>query len=406
MLLSLWHYLKGYVIVEVHGASSEKFLNLVTYHGMDLWNIQRHEEGICFCTSIQNFKSMKQDAHKTKCRLRIKYKKGLPFVTYRYKKRKLFVIGIALFMMMIWLLSSFVWLVEVEGNQRINSLDVIHTLEANGYGSGKLKSTMNLRMAEAIILREYPDVIWVGIDYEGTRLIVRLSESVLPPHMNEQGTTSYSIVAKRDALITYIAVEKGKPMVKVGDIVKKGDMLVSGKMPLGEENESLYYTVAKADVRGKTVYSVTQTIQKRQVKKAYNDEVSKHYRLKFFDKTIPLFNTRKIEGTYDTFHTLHQLRLTKFFPLPFAVEVQSQVGYEPTYYTLSNEEAKDALLSSMWKHTSQYLDEKAKVLKREAFFKEEPHQIAGRLYVIAEESIGYPVETNRELQNEGAMSNE
>ena len=406
MLLSLWHYLKGYVIVEVHGATSEKFLNLVTYHGMDLWNIQRNEAGICFCTSIQNFKLMKQDAHKTKCRLRIKYKKGLPFVTYRYKKRKLFVVGIGIFVAMLWLLSSFVWLVEVEGNQRINSLDVIHTLEKNGYCSGKLKSTMNLRMAEAIVLREYPDVIWVGIDYEGTRLIVRLSESVLPPPMNEQATTSYSLVAKRDALVTYIAVEKGKPMVKVGDIVKKGDMLVSGKMPLGEEDETLYYTTAKADIRGKTVYSVTQTIQKKQVKKAYNHEVGKQYHLKCFDKKIPLFPSKKLQGTYDTLYTLHQLRLTKFFPLPFAIEIESQIGYEPTYYELNLEEAKDALLSSMWKNVSQYLDGNAKILKREAFYKEEAHQVTGILYVIADEAIGYAVETNREPQNEGVMFNE
>ena len=349
---------------------------------------------------------MKQDAHKAKCRLRIIHKKGLPFVTYRYKRRKLFVIGIGLFMMLLWLFSSFVWLIEVEGNQRINSIDIIHTLEENGYCTGKLKSMMNLRMAEALVLKEYPDVIWVGIDYEGTRLVVRLTESVLPPQMNEQSITPYSLVAKRDALVTYIAVEKGKPMVRVGDVVKKGDMLVSGKMPLGEEDESLYYTTAKANVRGKTVYRVTQTIQKRQVRKAYNEEVRKVYRFKCFDKSIPFFASKKIEGEYDTLHTLHQLRLTKLFPLPFAIEVQSQIGYEPTYFELSAKEAEEALLSAMWKTVSQYLDKEARILKREAFFKEESQQVTGILYVAVDEEIGYPIETNREPQNEGAVSNE
>ena len=98
--------------------------------------------------------------------------------------------------------------------------------------------------------------------------------------------------------------------------------------------------------------------------------------------------------------------MTKFFPLPFAIEIESQIGYEPTYYELNLEEAKDVLLSSMWKNISQYLDGNAKILKREAFYKEEAHQVTGILYVIADEAIGYPVETNREPQNEGVMFNE
>lgn len=349
---------------------------------------------------------MRPDAHKAKCRLRIVHKKGLPFITYRYKKRKLFIIGVGAFIALIWVLSSFIWLVEVEGNQRISSLDIVQTLEKNGYCSGKLKVAMNPRSAEAILLKQYPDMIWVGVDYEGTRMVIRIAESVLPPKMNELSLPSNSLVAKRDALVTYIAVEKGKPIVKVGDIVKKGDMLVSGKMPLGEEDESLYYAAAKATVRGKTVYSVMQTLSKKQVKKAYRDEVSKQYRFKFFDKTLPLFQTKKIEGDYDSFCAIHQLRITKLFPLPFGIEVVSKIAYDPTYYELSTQEAEDTLLSNMWKKLSQDFDENVKILKREAYFKEDKEKVTGVLYVMADEEISYPIETSMEIQNEGEELNE
>ena len=407
LLLSLWHYLKGYVIVEVRGASGEKFLNLVTYHGIDLWNVQRQGDYIRFCTSIQNFKAMKHDAHKTRNRLKIVGKRGLPFFTYRYQKRKLFVIGIGLFATMIWVLSSFVWLVEVEGNTRISSMDVIQTLEENGYSTGKLKMKMNLREAETILLRRYPDIIWVGVNYEGTRMVVQIAESVLPPTMNVENETPRSLVSKRDALITYIAVEKGKPMVKAGDIVKKGDMLVAGEMPRGEEDPSLYYAQAKATVRGKTIYSMTKTINMEQVKKQYQADTSKKYVLKVFDKNFTLFNQKKMQGTYDTMYTLHQLRITKLFPLPFGIEVQTQVGYAPTYYTLTKEEAEDQLLSKMWQEISLSLGEEAKILKREAYFKQVGEEITGTLYVVAEEDISYPIEgTSIDMQNKGEMLNE
>ena len=406
LLLSLWHYLKGYVIVEVHGINGEKFLNLVTYHGIDLWNVQRQGDHIQFCTSIQDFKAMKHDAHKTKSRLKIIQKRGLPFFTYRYKKRKLFVIGIGLFAMMLWLLSSFVWLVEVEGNTRISSMDIINTLEENGYGSGKPKMKMDLRKAEVILLKQYPDMIWVGVDYEGTRMVVHVAESVLPPTMHTTQITPRSLVSKRDALITYIAVEKGKPMVKAGDIVKKGDMLVAGEMPKGEEDPSLYYAEAKATVYGKTIYSMTKTMNMEQVKKAYQENTSKKYVLKLFNKDLTLFRQKQIEGTYDTMYTLHQLRITKLFPLPFGIEVQTQIGYSPTYYTLTKEEVEDRLLSSMWKEVSLSLGKEAKILKREAYFKQVGEQITGTLYIVAEEDISYPVESSIEMQNKGEVLNE
>ncbi|MBE6022280.1 MAG: sporulation protein YqfD [Cellulosilyticum sp.] len=406
LLLSLWHYLKGYVIVEVHGVSGEKFLNLVTYHGIDIWHVQRKGDYIQFCTSIENFKAMKYDAHKTRSRLKIIEKCGLPFFTYRYKKRKLFLFGIGLFVMMLWLLSSFVWLVEVEGNTRISSMDVISTLESNGYGTGKMKMKMNLRTAEAILLKQYPDIIWVGVDYEGTRMVVHIAESVLPPTMNEKQVNPRSLIAKRDALITYIAVEKGKPMVKAGDIVKKGDMLVAGEMPKGEEDPSLYYTMAKAIVRGKTIYSLTKTMNLEQVEKQYQEETSKKYVLKIFDKELTLFKQKPLEGTADTMYTLHQLRITKLFPLPFGIEVQTQIGYIPSYYTLTKEEAEDLLLSNMWKEISLSLGKQATILKREAYFKQVDTQITGTLYIVVEEEIGYPVENNIEMQDKGETLNE
>lgn len=403
LFLSLWHYLQGYVIVEISGFNVEKFLNLITYHGLILWNIQRDGQKLRFSTSIKDFKAMKQDARKTRSRLRIVMKKGLPFLNYRYKKRKLFVIGIGIFVVMLWLLSSFVWLVEVEGNSRINSLDIIQTLEEDGYSAGKWKAKMNLREAETTLLKQYPDIIWVGIDYEGTRMIIRVAESILPPKMNPLDIAPNSLISKRDALVTYIAIEKGKPMVKAGDIVKKGDMLVAGEMPLGEEDPSLYYAAAKGSIRGKTIYTVSQDITLEQVRKKYTNETSKKYIFKFFDKDLTLFSEKTLTGHYDKMLTLHQLRITKLFPLPFGIEVKTYIGYTPTRYTLTKEEAEDQLLSELWEEVSKSLSDQAQILKREAYFKQTGGHISGTLYIVAEEEISYPVGVNQEMQNKGEM---
>ena len=395
MFVSLWHYLKGYVIVEVSGYMIEKFLNLALHHHIPMWDVVQKENKICFKTPIEAFKCMKPDLKKAHCRAKIVGKKGFPFIAHRYKKRRFFVAGIVVFIAMLWLLSSFVWLVEVEGTERINSLDIIKSLEKKGYETGKLKSKMNLREAETYLLQQYPDIVWTGITYEGTRMMVRVAESVPKPEMSEMNEKPKMLIAKRDALVTYIAVEKGKPLIKAGDIVKKGELLVTGEMPRGEDDDSLYYTAAKAHIKGKTTYTASGTIQFQQEKKQYLNESSKKWTLKLFNKAFQLYASKPPQGNFDKQITLHQLRITKMFPLPFAIEVENRVAYKPMIYTLSEEDAKDRLLCELWEQIEGSLGVEAQILKREAFFKKTGDAITGTLHVIAEEDIGYRLDLDQ-----------
>ena len=389
MFVSLWHYLKGYVIVEVSGNALERFLNLALHHHISMWDVIQEGNRLCFKTLINDFKRMKPDLKKARCRIKIIEKKGLPFLMNRYKRRRLFLLGMFIFIMMLWLLSSFVWLVEVEGITHINSMDIIKSLEEKGYESGKLKSKMNLREAEAYLLKQYPNIVWTGITYEGTRMIVRIAESVSKPEMGEKNEKPKIIVAKRDALITYIAVKKGKPLVKIGDIVKKGELLVTGEMPIGEEDSTLFYTASKAEIKGKTTYTAHATLSLQNEKKIYLNKSSKKWTLKLFNKTFPIYNGRLPQDKFDKQITLHQLKITKMFPLPFAIEVENRVAYKAVPYTLTEEEAKDQLLCNLWKQIEESLDSNAQIIKREAFFKKNGNAITGTLHVVAQEDIGY-----------------
>lgn len=400
MFVTIWNYLKGYVIVEVSGAALEKFMNLAIYHEIYIWDVHRVENKIYFKTSIKDFKRLKPEAKKARCRMRITTKKGLPFKTHRYKKRKAFMLGIGVFIAMIWVLSSFVWLVEVEGNKRITSLDIINALEEQGYRSGKLKGQMNLREAETYLLEKYPEIVWTGIRYEGTRLVVKVAESIPVPEMYPKENEPSNLIAKRDALITYIAVYKGKPTVKAGDIVKKGDVLVAGEMPLGEESTNPYYTKSKAKVSGKTMYTASGEISTTHIKKNYTNDISKKYTLKIFNRAFTLFDQKIPFETYDKQITLHQLSITKLFPLPFALEVETRVAYTPSYEELTEEEAQDKLLSKLWEDIRGSLSEDAVILKREAFFVKKGNAITGTLHVTAEEDIGYEVV----IQSEGEIA--
>ena len=391
MFLTIWHYLNGYVIVEVSGMALERFMNLIINRELEVWELKVQEDKAIFKMKAADFKALGPIVKKTRCRARICTKKGFPFLAHRYKKRKLMPVGLLLFIMMIWGLSSFVWLVEVEGATRLNSMDIIKSLEEQGYGVGKWKNSLDLRAAEAYLVKAYPDIVWTAVKFEGTRLVIQVAETVPPPDMVIATGETTHIVAKRDALVTSISVDKGMPQVKKGDIVKKGEVLVSGHMPLGAESESIYSTDSKAKVLGKTVYSATGEMNLTRVRKQYTNDTSKRYILKLFNHDFTLWNQKINFETYDTQTTLHQLHITKLFPLPFGFEVQTRIAYTPTYETLSVDDAKDLLLSQLWQELSGSLSEDADILKREILYKESGETIEGTLHVVAEENIGYKV---------------
>lgn len=389
MFVRLWHYLRGYVIVKVSGAKIERFLNLIVTHHIPIWDIYMEADEVYFKIEVNAFKRLKPDVRKTHSHIQIMKKCGLPFKTNRYRRRKSFIIGVFVFVALLWWLSSFVWLVEVEGNDTISSIDIIETLEKSGYKSGALKGKMNLREAETYLMREYPDIVWAGIKFEGTRLLVQVAESVPAPSVHITSKEATDLVAKRDALITYIAVKKGMPKVKAGDTVKKGDILVTGIIPLGEENPGYYTIHSDAKIIGRTVYVETSEMPLTKQIKSYSSKASKQYRFKFFDHTFKLYSQKLPEGTFDKQITLHQLSITKLFPLPFGIETEVRVPYTVEEAVLTEEEVKDTLLCKMWQSISTHLSEDAHIIKREALFRKTGDKIIGKLYIVAEEEISY-----------------
>lgn len=388
MFLSLWNYLKGYVIVEVSGYTLEKFMNLAIHHQNAFWNIRRKEGKIYFSTTIEGFKRLKPDAKKARCRMRIIEKKGLPFLRFRYRKRVMFGIGIFIFIGCIYLLSSFVWLVEVEGCERLNETEVIETLEEKGYKAGRLKAKLNLREAEQELINTYPDIIWTGIKFEGTKLVVEVSESVPKPTLHTENAPCH-LVAKNDGLITYIATDRGMPGVKKGDTVKKGDILVSGSMPLGEEGASLYLTHAKAIVKAKTGYALEARMPLETVQKSYTNRVSTKCNLRLFDVQIPLLrrHTKEEYAYYDEVVSVKQFKLTDQFPLPFYYEKEQRVEYTPNKQPIDEESAKEKLYGTLYDALLKKLDDEARVIYHEVVYSKDENQLVAKLQAIVEEDI-------------------
>ena len=70
----------GYVRISVEGFFIERFINICKSKEILLWGIKREKASIMYANiSIKDFKEVKEISRKTKCRIHIERKKGIPF---------------------------------------------------------------------------------------------------------------------------------------------------------------------------------------------------------------------------------------------------------------------------------------------------------------------------------------
>ena len=184
-------------------------------------------------------------------------------------------------------------------------------------------------------------------------------------------------------------------MVKVGDVVKKGEPLIKGEMPIGAEDESLYYASSKGVIKGKTMYTATNTVSLLEEKKQYLETESKHASFKIFGAEITLHNGENLAGNFDVTTKFHQLSITKNFPLPIGIKVETRTPYKKTYYEISVDDAKAKIYSKLCEEVESKISSDAKILNKEIIYKQDGKIIKGILEITVEEEIGYNLDITK-----------
>lgn len=355
IIVSLIKYFRGYVYVHLTGYAPERFLNLCGNRNILIWNLKPAENGYYFCISVQGYKSLKPILRKTKTRARILERKGLPFLLFRYRKRKAYVLGILFFAGILYYFSGFVWNIEVNGNSYLSEDTIIRFLEEEKASFGTKIKNIDCAKLEETLRSRYDEVIWTSIKIYGTKMTVDVQESLLPDEVYEkQEGEVYDIVASKSGVISEIITRNGTPLVTEGMEVVQGDILVSGRLEIigdnGEVTQYLYQS-ADADILARVTYEYTDEINIAYQDKRKTGEVKKDYELQFFGKILknPFF--KKPEGTYDVVTENTQLHFTRNFYLPVYFRT---VSYEP-YITENKEYTQEEAKAIAEENFRQYL---------------------------------------------------
>ena len=284
-MIRLLRLLRGYVVFAVSGSCPEKFINICTYNGVSVWGVKSREGVVYCCTMASNYKIIRRLSHRTSAKIRVKKKRGLPFVLHRNRNRAGLLIGAVLFLVIMKVLSLFVWTFDISGSQNISYNQAKEVLEEVGIYEGvygDFESLNNIRNRAMILLGS---VSWLSLNIDGSHGEIAIDDSVLKGDIVDKSVPG-NIKAECDAQILRVDAYSGAPVVQSGDAVVEGNLLISGVV----ENELGGISLVNPDgvVWAKTEREESFSISKQQSFLCLTDSRLKRYSCHLFNLTIPL----------------------------------------------------------------------------------------------------------------------
>lgn len=332
----------GYVRIRIAGPVPQRFLNLCSVHDIALWDIMMDEDAYEMNVSVADFFRLKPMALKTKTKVVLLEKKGLPFHMQRWKKRKVFIVGCMLCVLGIYLVSLFLWDIRLVNEGKLTQEMLLSFLQDQGVGYGTMKRDVDIDTIEKALRDEYPYIIWTSCKIEGTRLFVYVKENeqtVEEKLVQNEPSNLYATVSGK---VVSIITRSGVPKVKIGDEVKKGDLLVGGEVPVYNDDETLreyMYVKSDADIRLETEIKYKKTLDLDYQRKVYTGREKAAYYFRVHKNSFSSTQLPEYEQ-YDIVTDLKQGKLLNDFYLPlyYGKIKYQEYRYEDFVYTQSEGE--------------------------------------------------------------------
>lgn len=356
-------YILGFLNIEVEGVFVERFINICKSKGIFLWNVKMKKGVLLYANiGIKDYKNIRTIAKKTGTRIRIMKKCGVPFILNRYKKRKIFVAILLGVIIAIGIMSNFVWNIEITGNENISKEEILLALEEENLKVGTYKGRLNPNLVIQKIRLKRDDIAWMGITIEGTNAKIEIKESTIAPNIISQNEYC-NIIADKEGIITKISAQNGMAAVKVGDIVKKGDVLVNGY--LEGKYTGIRYVHAIADIEAKVWYSKKEKIYLTQQVPTHTGGTEEKYSMVINNFKINFYKTLSNFENYDTINESKRLKLFSNFYLPIEIIKTTNKEYEMKEITYTEVEVIEIWKTKIEEELKKQIDNQENIINEQ-----------------------------------------
>lgn len=344
-MLSIIRFLRGYVRVYLTGFSPERFMNLCNNHHMELWDVEPGEDGYEFYMYVDGFLGCKEFLRKTKTKVVVRDKLGLPFLLFRYRKRKLFFAGLLGCFLALFIATRFIWAFEISGNRQFTDDMFLSFLESQEVYYGMAIDDLDIDSFEKKLREEYDYITWASAKIEGTKLHVTIKENDVGTQEETDSVENGDIRATVSGNVVAMVTRSGVPLVKPGDIVNAGDVLISGIVPIMNDDATLrtyHETRADGDVIIESMLPYEDELSLQYQKKIYTGNNHRILILGVGPRELKL-GFMNLEEDYEIMTVRKPVKLLDNLYLPLIYGHNDYIGYETIDSTYTREEASQIL---------------------------------------------------------------
>ncbi len=405
----LYRWFLGYVIINVTGINKERFLNLCNNHKLNIWNIIEYgKSSITLNIALEDIRKIRDLRRKTSCSIKIIKKHGLPFIYNKYKKRYLFWGGIGICMTIVWVMSLYVWNISVEGNVKITEDRIVKALREENVSFGMRCKEVDGSSIEMFLRKRFTDITWVSVELKGTRLIVHIKENDDLGYRQEDSKPC-NIIANKPAYIISIVTRNGTPLVKQGQQVNIGDVMVSGGVDVyGDSGELVNedYVTADATVYGRVEYPYSYEMNMKYIEKNYSGRKKTAFTFRIGEHSLHIMGLPVTYKKYDIIADYRQLYLFTNYYLPVYCVKYKYREYKESEKTYTKEQIEE-LMNRRLTHFLQQLEEKGvQIIKNNVTIEIAGEKCISKGNIVAVEEIGKRQIINSNEGMEGYNENE
>ncbi|MBQ3417808.1 MAG: sporulation protein YqfD [Ruminococcus sp.] len=339
MLLRLLRFIRGYVRFEIISPFEERFLNLSVRKHIMLWDTGR-KDGRAYASMYQkDYRKIRPVARAAKARLRIVRRYGVPVFVRQYRGRFGVAVGALAFMLTVFMMSQFIWSVEITGLNRISKTELTEDLREEGFYVGAFKPSLDFDEVTRNVMIRNKDVGWMAINVTGSYASVELKEEQLPPAV-EDIDTPCNIKASCDGTVMRSKIREGKSLIIEGSGVVKDQLLVSGVIT--DAFGGTQFVHSDAVIEAKTEHTAVFEIEKKREDPVFSGEVRERKKLNFLGLEVPLGFVSPSMPDYADRSRQENLRFLDV-SMPVGITTERLAGFEKREQTLDSVQAEKIL---------------------------------------------------------------
>lgn len=357
-------WLRGTVTAVIRGAEPEKVLNLCAGENLPLKQVAGTEPfALTVRVSGRHWEALCRLAEKGQCTVTAERRQGLPFFLRRFHRRYALLAGLLLCVALVTVGSKMILTIDVTGNETVTTREILSQLRLCGVSVGTFGPSIPIRDVENRMMLAMKELSFFSLNLYGTRAEVIIGEKTPHPSVRADEIPS-DVFSSADGIITHIEPWAGDAQVQEGEVVCKGDLLISGKMVLDApptvENPILgeMLTHAEGRVMAETRHTLTAKLPLTAQVKVYTGEETVRHSLSLLGKRVNFYENSGISyERYDTIATQKTLLPPTEHSLPLLWETERLRAYTLTPAEVDLGAAETLLRESLRASLQEGMDE-------------------------------------------------